>query len=348
MRVATYYNNNDIRIDEVPKPKIGPGELLLRIEASGICGTDVIEWYRRDKVPLVLGHEIAGEVVEVGKGLTRYKKGQRLSASHHVPCGKCKLCLSGHETTCDMLRKTKFYPGGFAEFVRLPKINIELGGVYPLGPSVTFEQGTFTEPLACVLRGQRLARMQEGKSLLVLGAGISGILHIMLAKYKGAGFIAATDLVDYRLDFAKRLGADITLNAAEQDIPGRFKGLNKGEGADIVIVATGAKAAHLQALESVKRGGTVLFFAATAEGETIPLSINDVFWRNEVTLTSSYAATPKEHMAALRLIASGKIAVEELITHRFSLDDIQEGFRLVAQARDSMKVIIKPQGLRKD
>jgi L-iditol 2-dehydrogenase len=343
MRVATYYNNNDIRIDEVPKPEIGPGELLLRIEASGICGTDVIEWYRRDKTPLVLGHEIAGAIEKVGNGLTGYKEGQRVSASHHVPCGKCRWCLEGHQTTCDTLRKTKFYPGGFAEYLRLPSINVEIGGVYALADDVSYEEGTFTEPLACVLRGQRLANIHQGKSVLVIGSGISGMLHILLARYNRASFIGASDIVDYRLDFAKRLGADAVINAKSEDVPARFRQLNQGRGADIVVVATGAKSAHMQALAAVERGGTVLFFAATDEGVTIPLSVNDVFWRNEITLISSYAATPDEHTEALELIASGKIPVKWLITHRFGLDKIQEGFQLVAQAKDSLKVIILPQ-----
>ena len=131
MRTAVYYSNSDIRIEERPNPEIGPGEVLIRVQACGICGTDVLEWYRRDKTPLVLGHEIAGQIEEVGQGLEQYKKGQRISASHHVPCGKCSYCLRGHETTCDTLRKTHFDPGGFCEYLRLPAINVELGGVYP-------------------------------------------------------------------------------------------------------------------------------------------------------------------------------------------------------------------------
>lgn len=343
MRVASYYSNKDIRIQEVPRPAIGPGELLIRVEASGVCGTDVLEWYRRDKTPLVLGHEIAGEIEKVGEGLSRYKKGERVSASHHVPCGKCSYCLRGHQTTCDTLRKTNFDPGGFAQFLRVPALNVELGGIYSLTDSLSFEEATFTEPLACVLRAQRLLGMSQGMSVLVMGCGISGMLHLQLARLKEASFIAACDLVDYRLDFARRLGADATINAQKEDVLEKFRQLNQGRRADLVIVATGAKSANTQALAAVERGGSVLFFAATDEGATIPLSINDVFWRNETTLTSSYAATPQEHLEALELIHTRKIPVKELITHRFGLDRIQEGFRLVAEARDSLKVIIEPQ-----
>lgn len=342
MRLATYYSNDDLRIEEVPRPKIGPGELLIRVQACGICGTDVLQWYRRDRVPLVLGHEISGEIEEVGIGLTQYKQGQRVSASHHLPCGKCSYCLWGHQTVCETLRKTYFDPGGFSEFLRLPAINVKLGGVYPLADNVSYEEATFTEPLACVLRGQRSALMAQGKSVLVLGCGVSGLLHLALAKAKGASLAVATDMVDYRLKAARRLGADSVINAEKEDVVKCFRQLNRGKGADLVVVATGAKSANVQALQTVERGGVVLFFAATDEGTTIPLSINDVFWRSEVSLISSYAATPAEHLEALELIGSQKIAVKDLITNRLGLDRIGEGFRLVAEAKDSLKVIIFP------
>jgi L-iditol 2-dehydrogenase len=343
MQVATYYSNEDIRLEEVPRPKIGPGELLIRVWACGICGTDVLQWYRRDKTPLVLGHEIAGEIAEVGEGLKQYHKGQRVCASHHVPCGRCSYCLRGHQTVCETLRKTHFDPGGFVEFLRLPQANVELGGVYALPDNLSYEEATFIEPLACVLRGQKAAGLLKDRSVLILGCGISGLLHVMLAKLGGASFIAAADIVDYRLQQARRFGADAVLNARREDLPGRIRQLNQNQAADLVIVATGAKTANLAALQSVQRGGTILFFAATDEGVEIPLSVNELFWRNEVTLTSSYAATPQEHLQALSLLSTRKIPVSQMITHRFGLDRIQEGFRLVAEAGESLKVIIEPQ-----
>ncbi|MBN2097406.1 MAG: alcohol dehydrogenase catalytic domain-containing protein [Candidatus Omnitrophica bacterium] len=342
MRVANYFSNNNIKIENRPLPKIGSGELLIRVQASGICGTDVLEWYRRGKTPLVLGHEIAGEIAEVGEDLGQYLKGQRVSASHHLPCGRCRFCLSGHQTTCDTLRRTHFEPGGFSQFLRLPAINVELGGVYSLPDNVSFEEATFVEPLACVLRAQRLSGMHSGKNVLILGCGISGILHIQLARLQGAALIVATDVVDYRLRLARRFGADLVIDAQTENLSDIFRKHNQGNLADLVIVSTGAKSAQLQAVQSVERGGCVFFFAATAEGVTIPVSINDLFWRNEVTLSSSYAATPQEHLQALKLISERKIRVKEMITHRFGLDKIQEGFRLVAEAKDSLKVIIEP------
>jgi L-iditol 2-dehydrogenase len=341
VRVAMYYNNRDIRLEDMPIPKIGPGELLVRVEACGICGSDVMEWYRVKRAPLVLGHEIAGEIVKVGEGLDRYKEGQRITASHHVPCNTCHYCLTGHHTVCETLRKTNFDPGGFAEYVRLPAINVDRG-VYPLPDSISFEEGTFTEPLACVLRGQRLAKMQQGLSVLVIGSGITGLLHIQLARAMGAGKIVATDVNEYRLKVASKMGADATFHASEE-ISERMREVNDGMLADRVIVCTGAKSAIIQAIESVERGGTVLFFAPTELGVTIPLSLNELFWRNEVTLTSSYGGSPSDHIVALKLIRSRTIDVKEMVTHRLGLAETGLGFQLVANPKDSIKVIIEPQ-----
>jgi len=341
MRVAMYYNNRDVRVEEAPVPKVGPGEMLIKIMASGICGSDVMEWYRIHKAPLVLGHEIAGEVAEVGGGVTQYKKGDRVSASHHVPCNNCHYCLNGHHTVCDTLRTTKFYPGGFAEYVLLPAINVDRG-VYLLPDEVSFEEGSFVEPLACVLRGQRLAGLRPGSTVLVIGSGISGILHIHLAKALGAGRIVATDISEYRLDAAKRFGAAHVFNARDYT-PDALREINEGRLADLVILCAGAPVAMNQGLQSVDRGGTVLFFAATDKGVTIPISVNDLLFRNEVTLTSSYAGNRADHVTAVDLIRSRRVQVAEMITHRLSLEEAVVGFKLVAEGRDSIKVIVAPQ-----
>ena len=341
MRVAVYYSNYDIRIEEKPRPKIGDGELLVRIEASGICGTDCLEWYRINRVPLVLGHEIGGVVVEAGKGVKRFKVGDRVSASHHVPCGECKFCLAGHETVCDTLRKTNFDPGGFSEFIRIPKINVEKG-TYLLPKNVSFEEATFIEPLACVLRAQRLANFKKGSSVLIIGSGISGLLHIKLAKLNCAKRIVATDISDFRLDAAKRFGADRAINAKDYK-PEDFRNANGGYLADLVIICAGAKPALEQGLRSLERGGTALIFAAADKEVLLPVPINDIFWRNEATIMSSYAGSPKDHLEALEKIRSHKIKVCDMITHRLPLSETSAGFKLVSEARDSIKVIIEPQ-----
>lgn len=342
MRVAMYYSNNDVRLEEMPVPEPGTGEVLIRVMASGICGSDVLEWYRINRVPLVLGHEIAGTIEKAGAGVKGLKKGDRVAVSHHVPCNKCNYCLSGHETVCETLRKTNFYPGGFAEFVRLPAINIEQEGVYMLPEGVSFEEATFVEPLACVIRGQRLSGVKKGRTVLVIGSGISGLLHIQHARMLGAKNVVATDIAPYRLEAAKKFGAGSAFDGREYS-PEKLRGVNGGQLADVVILCAGAKSAVAQALDSVERGGTVLFFAAAEKDLTLPKPINDIFWRTEATLTSSYAATSKEHLEALEAIRARKINVRDMITHRFGLAQAGEGFKLVAEAKNSIKVIIEAQ-----
>jgi len=343
MRVAMYYSNKDVRLEEMPTPQVDHDELLMRVEASGICGSDVMEWYRIHKVPLVLGHEVAGVVVAVGEGVNRSKVGDRIIAAHHVPCNTCHYCLSGNHTVCDTLRKTNFYPGGFAEYIRLPAINVNRG-MFLLPNEVSFEEATFVEPVACVLRGQRKAGLKPGCSVLVIGSGIAGLLHVHLARALGAGRIVATDVVKYRLEAARKFGADAALHA-EEDVPAYLRKVNDGRLADLVIVCTGVESAIAQALKSVERGGTVLFFAPTGPDVTIPISINDIFWRNDITLTTSYAGSPADHAVALEMIRTGDLRVKEMITHRLSLAETGLGFRMVTHPQDynSIKVIIEPQ-----
>ena len=341
MRVAMYYNNHDVRLEEIPVPRIGPGELLLRVDASGLCGSDVMEWYRVERAPMVLGHEVAGTVVEAGEGVTRYKVGDRLVVTHHVPCNACHFCLSGRHTVCDTLRQTNFDPGGLAELLRVPKINVDRG-VLPIPDHVPDEAAAFTEPLACVYRGQRRAGLQPGQSVLVIGSGLAGLLHVMLARALGAGKILASDLVESRLEAALQLGAEAAILATE-DVPARVRERNGGLLADLVIVCTGALPALKQALESVERGGTVLVFAPTDPGVDLPVPVNDVFFRNDITMTTTYAAAPSDLAAALELISAGRVQVERMISHRLGLADAGLGFKLTAEARDSLKVIIQPQ-----
>lgn len=342
MRVAMYYNNRDVRLQEMETPLIGPGEMLVQIFASSICGSDTMEWYRIRCAPLVLGHEIAGRVAEVGEGVAGFHKGDRVVATHHVPCLACHYCDSGHETVCDtLLGGTHFDPGGFCEYVRLPQINVERG-TWLLPDEVSYEAATFVEPLACVLRGQRFAAIRPGAGVLVLGSGIAGLLHIKLALAKGAGMVVATDRSPERLTLARQYGAHHAL-PADSDVAAEFKKLNSGRGADVVIVCAAAEAVCQQAFKAIGRGGVILLFAPAPAGTVVPLSVNDVFWRRDVTVTTSYAASPSDCTEALELIRSKRVLVDDMITHRFGLAQTGKGFQLVAEGRGSLKVIIKPQ-----
>ena len=214
MRAAVYYNNSDVRLEERPVPAIGPGEALVHIKASGICGSDVLEWYRVPKAPIVLGHEVAGDVVEVGEGVTNVAVGDRVVLSHHVPCNTCRYCLTGNHTACHTLHTTNFDPGGFAEYVRMPALQTDRG-ILRMPDSMTYEEGSFVEPLACVVRAQTRAGVRPGSTVLVMGSGISGLLHIRLALALGAGKVFATDVSQYRLDWALGSGATGVWDAIE-------------------------------------------------------------------------------------------------------------------------------------
>ena len=340
MRAAVYYNNKDIRIEELPKPKIGKREILVKIIASGVCGSDVMEWYRIKKVPRVLGHEIAGEILEIGGEVDQYRVGQRVFVSHHVPCNECRYCRAGYHTVCATLRSTNFDPGGFAQFVRVPETNMR-DGVFILPDEVSFEEGTFVEPLGCVVRGQRFAGVKRGDTVLVLGSGISGLMHIHLAKIKGAAQVIATDISDYRLEAAKRFGAHVTIHAKD-DVPSLVRRANDNRQADVVIVCTAALPAFEQAFQSVDCAGTVLLFAPTAPEVRVPLPLYDVYFKS-VKIVFSYAAVSEDIIEAIELLRSKTFNAQDMITHRFGLSETQKGFDLVARADSSIKVLILPQ-----
>jgi L-iditol 2-dehydrogenase len=339
MRVAVYYNNSKVRLEERPIPDIGPDEVLVRVLACGICGSDVMEWYRIRRAPRVLGHEVTGEIARVGESVEKFAVGGRVFVSHHVPCNTCHYCLRGDHTACATLHTTNIDPGGFSEFVRVPGINVDRG-VFPLPEEISYDAGVFVEPLACVLRSQRKLGIGPGDSVLVLGSGVSGILHAQLARSLGAMKVISTDINKHRLNFAERF-VDATINARE-DVSRITRELNGGISPEHVIVSTTAIPAIKQAFESVDDCGNVLIFAPTDPGIEFPLDLNNV-WSRQITIFTSYAAAPSDLAAAIELIRSKKIEVEDMVTHRFGLADAGEGFRLVAEAGDSMKVIVEPQ-----
>ena len=325
MKVAVYYNNHDIRIEERPVPEIGVGEILIEVRSSGICGTDVMEWYRTKKGPRVLGHEISGEIVQSRSD--KFKEGQRVFVSHHVPCGECSYCKAGNHTACEFLHKGNYEPGGFSEYIRVPKENVDVG-TYVLPESVSNEEGTMIEPLACVVRGHRVIGLEKHHTVLVLGCGISGLLNIQLAKLKGCR-VVAVDIDGYRKAKAKDFGADEVCDAREKfDVR-----------AQRVVICTGAYPAFMQAFEKVDRKGTVLLFAIPDKNIEIP---TPEFWRNEFSLVSSYGAAPQDLKEALQLIVDKKIDINDMITHIFPLEEIQKAFDVVVQAKDSLKVVLKP------
>ncbi|TRO47390.1 alcohol dehydrogenase [Candidatus Bathyarchaeota archaeon] len=311
----------------------------MKVMASGICGSDVMEWYRVPKAPRILGHEATGIIEKVGSKVMGCKVGDRVFVSHHVPCNNCRHCSRGHHTACETLHTTNYYPGGFAQYIRVPRINV-VSGVYKLPSEMSFEDGTFIEPLACVVRGQRLAGIQKDDVLLVIGSGVSGILHVQLAKRKGLKRVVVADINKYRLELAEKFGADRIIDA-QGNLPQKLKEVNDGRLADKVVVCTGATQAALTALDCVDKGGVILFFAVPEPSVQVPVPINK-FWRNEISLKTSYGAAPNDLVESLVILTEGKLNVGDMITHRLSLRQAAEGFRLMTEAGESLKVVLEP------
>jgi L-iditol 2-dehydrogenase len=336
MKVAVYYNNQDIRIEERPIPRISNGEILVRMKASGICGTDVMQWYRTKKGPRVLGHEMAGEIIAIGSKATNFKEGDRVFVSHHVPCYSCHYCTQDKYTACESLHAGNYEPGGFAEFIRVPEENVR-HGTFVLPELVMFEEAAMIEPLGCVIAGQDQLDVKAGQSVLVIGSGVSGILHVQLAKLKGAKVIV-TDINQYKLRKALEFGADLTMDANTFFVE-NLKSSNDGRLAEAVIVCASSQRAVENALSSVDRKGKILLFAVPESEIKIP-SLR--FWRDEIMLLSSYGAAPQDIRKALELIENGTVNVRGMITHKVALSDIRKGFQLASEAKTSLKVVVVP------
>jgi len=335
MRIAVWYNNRDIRIEEVDQPVPGPGEMLVRIEACGICGSDIVEWYRLPRAPLVPGHEIGGEVVETGSAVENFAPGDRVFIAPKIPCMQCDYCKNGHYPACPNVKER--LPGGLAEYILVPAALVK-GGTYRLPDTISADQSTFIEPLACVVRAQNLARLAAQQTVLIFGCGMSGLLHIKLAKSKGCR-VVAVDIRPERLEYAARCGADLTYEAAE-DVRARLSAEN-GRLADVVIHCTSAMPAVEQAWQCVDKGGRIVFFAVPDPGKTVTIPINE-FWMQEISVLTSYYCGPPDIVAAIGILDSGRLQVDDLITHHLPLQDTAKGFELVLDGTESVKVIIKP------
>ena len=340
MKVGMYYNNSDVRVEEQPVPVVGDTDILIKVMASGICGSDLLEWYRIQRAPLVLGHELAGEIVEVGSKITNFKVGDRVFSTHHVPCDECRYCQGGHETACVTFQtKNNFAPGGFAQFLRVGGRSIETGTM-KLADNMSYDAGTFVEPMGTAVRGIRAIDLQPTDSIMVFGSGIAGILLMKLAKARGAKTIIACDIDDSRLDAAKRAGADLTISAHD-DVVDIIKQNHDGRLVDKVLICAGALSAAETALQCVDKGGMVLFFAVPKPGESVAVDFNP-YWRDDISIKTCYGAAPRDNREALQLLADETVDVSDMITHRFPLDEIGQAFKTASNPNATLKVIIEP------
>ena len=337
MKAAVLYSFTDIRIEDVPVPEIGPGEALVRMRACGICSGDVMPWYIEKKAPLVLGHEPAGEIAEVGAGVTGFAPGDRVFMHHHAPCMACELCRRGDYVQCPTWRSSKIVPGGLAEYVKVPAVNLA-HDTLKLPDGVDFAGGTLVEPLACVVKGMRRMGTRPGETALVIGLGVMGMLFVVLLKRAGMHVIAA-DLNPWRVAKAREFGADEVVNVAEADLQKNVMELTGGMGAYRVVVGPSSIRAMEQGIACAAPGGTVLFFTPAPPGQTLTLDQNAIYFR-DVNFVQSYSCGPDDTRESLSLIASGAMPVERIITHRFPLEQAGEAFRLTAQAGESLKAVV--------
>jgi L-iditol 2-dehydrogenase len=338
VKAARYYGNSDIRIEKVILPEIKSGEIKVKVRACGICGSDISDWYMEPRVPIYFGHEPSGDVVEVGKGVKGLKEGDRVFVHHHVPCFVCHYCRRGYYTLCHTFKETAFFPGGFADYIVVPELNVERDTLI-LPDGVSYEEGTLIEPIGCCIKGIKRANIHIGDTIAIIGAGFMGLVHIQLARLFGAGKVITIDSVPYRLEKAKELGSDHTINFEEERVPDKFKELNEGRGADVVILCTGHYDALEEGMEIAEKGSTLYIFAPFPPKVTFPVDLNRFFF-SEFTFYTSYSASHLETRAALNLIASKQINTKSLITHRYPLEQIGEALGLAKKAKESLKVIV--------
>ncbi len=337
MAVAMVHDYEDIRIERMPVPAIGPRDILVKTAACGVCSGDVMDWYIRAKAPLVLGHEPAGTVVAVGDEVTRFAAGDRVALHHHAPCFICERCRRGLYTLCPTWKKSHLDPGGMAEYVRVPEIN--LSDTLKLPAGVSFADATLVEPAACAVKGIRKAGVQPGETVLVTGMGTMGMLNLQVARARGAAQVIVADLLDWRLEKALALGADAAINVGRDNLAEKLAELTGGAMAQRVIVGPAATRAMAEGIRACAPGGTVLFFSPSPPGELLQIEPHFLYF-NEITIACSYSCGPYDTREALELIERGIIRAADLVTHAFPLEQAGEAFRVTAEGGESLKALV--------
>jgi L-iditol 2-dehydrogenase len=342
MRAAVAYGGETIRIEELPSPSPAAGELVVRVRACGLCGSDLVKMFHNKlPTPTVLGHEIAGEVVKTGAGVTRFAAGDRVVVAHHVPCYTCHYCRHGSYSMCRSFKQSTLYPGGFAEEVLVPAGHVQ-ATTLRLPDHLSFEQGSFTEPLACCLRSLRRWNLQPADVVLLVGLGTMGLLMAQLVRSLH-GTPVGTDLDAGRLDFAQRVGVQAVCPASDRpQLTALIDELTAGRGCDVVVLTAGHGGTLRDALDWVRDGGTITLFGNLSPQMPAQFDPNLLYYR-EITLQGSYSPSPLELVHALHLIESGGVDVDLLVTHRLPLEALPQAVEL-ARTRRAVKAIIVPHG----
>ena len=342
MKAAMLYGINDLRIEDVPKPQVDKGEVLVKVKAATTCGTDLKIFQRGyiEKVirlPTVFGHEWAGEVVEVADDLEWPKKGMRVRAGNSAPCMHCVMCQMGKYNLCENM---VWLWGAYAEYIKVPA-RMVLVNMQEIPQHVSFEEAAITEPLACVLHGVEETGVKLGDAVAIIGAGPIGLLHLLTVRRIGAEKVIVVDLVDERLGFAEKLGADETINAGKANAVEKVRQITNGYGVDVAIEAIGTPPTWEQALKLVRKGGTVLEFGGCPPGTEIKVS-TEMLHYGEIKVLGAFHTTPLHFRKALSLIATRTIDVRPLITRKMRLEEINDAFQILATSKNEIKIAIIP------
>lgn len=338
MKVAMYYSQNDIRVEDMPIPKISQDEILVEMRACGICGSDLMDWYLKNRAPLVLGHEPSGIIAEKGEDVKGFDVGDKVFVHHHVACLKCHYCLHGDYTLCEQFHKTNIIPGGFAEYFKVPAPNLQIDTL-KIPETMSFEEATFIEPVGCCLRALKKCSIQAGDSVAIIGVGAIGIIHVALSKIFGAEKTFVSDLIDYRLNVVKQFGADVAINPVKEDLAAVVKAETDGRGVDIAVITAPSLEAYKAGLSVCRKGGKLCVFAPIEPSKYLQISPKELFF-SEIQIIPSYSTSHLETRTALKLIKSGRINVKKLITHRFRLVEAAKAFKTASESKESLKVIV--------
>jgi L-iditol 2-dehydrogenase len=337
---AAFVKDSSIVVEDVSKPKIESGDVLVKMSACGICGSDLEKVYGKYSQPSTrLGHEPSGIISEVGENVTDFKIGDRVFVHHHVPCYSCHFCLHGNETMCKKYSETNLSPCGLAEEFIVPEWNVNHGGVLKIPDSMSFDEAAMIEPLACCIRAWNKLSFQKGDSSAIFGVGSTGMMHVMLSHVHEFEKIFCIDVNDFRLDFAKKFNITDAIKSTDPELKNKVLSKTDNRGVDVAIVATGNLQALTSAIDLVRKGGIVILFGVPSSGATLNVDMSNVYSK-EITLFTSYAASDADTKTALELINTSKIDVKKLITHRYQITDAPKAFEHAHNGVDSMKIII--------
>lgn len=338
MKAAAYYSQQDIRIEETPTPEIGEDEVLVEMKACGICGSDLMDWYLKRRAPLVLGHEPTGIITEAGSKVKQFNVGDRVFVHHHVACLTCHYCKHGDYTLCKQFHETHIDPGGLAEYFRVPAPNLQIDTL-EIPETLSFEEATLIEPVGCCIRAFNKSSIQPEDTVVIIGAGATGIIHTVLSKIFGASKTIVSDLIDYRLQMARKFGADVIVNPKNENLKAVVNAETDGIGADLVVVTAPSLEAYKSGLSICRKGGKLCVFAPTSPEKYLQINPKELFF-SEIQIIPSYSTSHLETRKALELMKTGRLKVKQLITHRFRLADAAKAFKTALEVKESLKVIV--------